>query len=124
MRSPPHLSLPKPSKNGPTGETILVLFERYAAQRLAEGRKRTDTVNQDRKVVELFVSFMGVDHSLLSIKPAEVREWRNAMAAIPPGFRRRKENLGLTISEAASKALAADLKGLNAKTINRYLSTI
>lgn len=106
------------------GETILVLFERYAAQRLAESRKRTDTVNQDRKVVELFVSFVGADRSLASIKPAEVREWRNAMAAIPPGYRRRKENLGLTINEAAAKATAAGLKGLNAKTINKYLSTI
>lgn len=114
----------KRTEKAPTGETILVLFERYATQRLAENRKRTDTVNQDRKVVELFVSFVGADRSLLSIKPAEVREWRNAMAAIPPGYRRKKENLGLTISEAASKASAAGLKGLNAKTINKYLSTI
>lgn len=117
-------TIEKRTEKAPTGETVLVLFERYAAQRLAEGRKRIDTVNQDRKVVELFVSFVGVDRSLLSIKPAEVREWRNAMAAIPPGYRRRKENLGLTISEAASRASAAGLKGLNAKTINKYLSTI
>ncbi|MFD1036487.1 DUF6538 domain-containing protein [Sphingomonas hankookensis] len=117
-------TIEKRAEKAPAGETILVLFERYAAQRLAEGRKRTDTVNQDRKVVELFVSFVGADRSLLSIKPAEVREWRNAMAAIPPGYRRKKENLGLTISEAASKASAAGLNGLNAKTINKYLSTI
>ncbi len=106
------------------GETILDLFGRYASQRLLEGRKRTDTVNQDRKVVELFVSFVGVERSLVSILPTEVRDWRNAMAAIPPGYRRKAENAGLTIREAASKASAAGLNGLNAKTINKYLSTI
>ena len=61
------------------GESIIELFERYAAQRLAEGRKREDTINQDRKVVEQFAAFVGAGRSVRSIRPAEVRDWRDTV---------------------------------------------
>lgn len=107
-----------------SGEKIADLFERYAKQRLAEGRKRPDTVNQDRKVIALFSGFVGQDRSLSSIENSEVREWRNAVAALPPAFRKHKANAGLSLREVTERARATGASGISAYTVNKYLSTI
>lgn len=106
------------------GEGVSELYERYAAQRLAEGRQRPDTVNQGRKVIALFTEFVGLNRSLSSIQPADVREWRNAIASLPPAFRKRKENEGLLIRDASKRAAAQGLKGITSNTVNKYLSTV
>lgn len=72
------------------GETILELFDRYAAYRLAEGRKRTDGVAQDRKVIENFASFVGDKRRVGSITPIDIRNWRDTLAALPPTYRKAK----------------------------------
>jgi integrase len=106
------------------GESIIELFERYAAQRLAEGRKRKDTINQDRKVVEQFAAFVGAGRSVGSIRPPEVRNWRDTVAALPPKYRSAKVYCGLSMREAAAKAKAVGAKGVSPTTINKYLSTV
>jgi len=106
------------------GESILELFEKYAAQRLKEGRKRPDTINQDRKVIQHFSTFLGPDRSLKSVQAAEVRNFRDLIGAIPASYRKRKENVGLTLQQAAAKAKREGLEGLSLVTLNKYLSTI
>ncbi|WP_189676867.1 site-specific integrase [Sphingomonas glacialis] len=106
------------------GETVLDLFERYAATRLAEGRKRTDTINQDRKVISLFSSFVGSQRSLRSILPSEVRDWRNAIASLPPAYRKRAANSGLSVREASDRARETGEKGISPSTVNKYMSTV
>ena len=106
------------------GEGILELFEKYAAQRLKEGRKRADTINQDRKVIQHFSTFLGGNRSLKSVQAAEVRNFRDTIGAIPASFRKRKENVGLTLQQAAVKAKKEGLEGLSLVTLNKYLSTI
>jgi hypothetical protein len=108
----------------PAGETILALFECYAAQRLAEKRKRPDTVNQDRKIMEGFAAFVGCDRKLDSIQAVEVREWRDAVAAAPAGYGKRKGYSGLSVREAATKAAREGDTGLSPTTVNKYLSTV
>jgi integrase len=108
----------------PPGESTMELFERYAAMRLAEKRKRPDTVNQDRKVVQQFASFVGANRSIRSIDAAEVRDWRNTVALLPPNYKKMKAYQGLTLREAAAHARAAGKAGLSPTTINKYLSTI
>ncbi|MBX7461514.1 site-specific integrase [Qipengyuania huizhouensis] len=106
------------------GETILELFDRYAAYRLAEGRKREDGVAQDRKVIESFASFVGGKRSVGSITPIEIRNWRDTLAALPPTYRKAKAYEGLSMQDAAAKAKAIGVKSISPVTVNKYLSTV
>lgn len=106
------------------GEALLDLFDRYAEQRLAEGRKRDDTLKQDRKVIEQFATFVGVDRAVASIKPEHVREYRDTLRQLPPKWRDRADMRGLSMREAAAKARAADMPRTALTTVNKHLSTI
>jgi len=106
------------------GETIAELFERYAAQRLAEKRKRADTVEQDRKIVLQFATFIGSGKSVRRITQAEVREWRDTIAALPPKFASAKGYEGLSLRAAAAKARASSAPKMSPTTVNKYLSTV
>lgn len=106
------------------GEDLLALFDRYAAQRLAEGRKRKDTLDQDRKIVELFAEFVGEDRSLPSVTESEVRDWRNTVATLPPAFRNRNENKGLSLRDAAKLAKGLNRRAISLTTVNKYLSAV
>ncbi|SFR97267.1 tyrosine-type recombinase/integrase [Sphingomonas jatrophae] len=106
------------------GEALLDLFDRYAEQRLAEGRKREDTLKQDRKVIEQFVEFVGADRALASIKAEHIREYRDTLRQLPPKWRDRADMRGLSMREAAAKARAADMPRTALTTVNKHLSTI
>lgn len=106
------------------GENILELFDRYAAQRLKEKRKRADTVTQDRKVIERFAEFVGHDRSLRSITSIDVRDWRNALASLPANYRKMSAYSGMTMQEACEEAKGLKASGLSPTTVNKYLSTL
>jgi len=117
-------ALERREKRAKPGEGVLELFDRYEAQRLSEGRKRADSLTQDRKIIELLSEFVGVQRGLASIEKSELREWRNAVAALPPAFRKRKAYEGLTMREAASAAAQLNGPRLSLNTINKYLSAV
>lgn len=106
------------------GETISDLFERYAKQRLAEKHKRPDTIEQDRKIIERFAAFVGSKRSVRSIQPAEVRDFRDAVASLPPMYAAAKTYQGLSIREAGVKAQTGSGKRMSPTTVNKYLSTV
>ncbi|MBB5724387.1 integrase [Sphingomonas endophytica] len=106
------------------GETLLELFDRYAEQRLAEGRKRDDTLKQDRKVIEQFAAFVGTDRAITSIKPEHVRDYRDTLRQLPPKWRDRADMRGLSMREAAAKARLAEMPRTALSTVNKHLSTI
>lgn len=106
------------------GEAILDLFDRYGAQRLAEGRKREDGVIQDRKVVEAFSTFVGPHKSVDSITAADIRDWRDTLAALPPTYQKAKAYAGLSMRQAAEKAKAIGAKSISPVTVNKHLSTL
>lgn len=105
-------------------ETILALFEEYAAECIAQDSKRPDTVNQDRNVIELFADFVGRERAIRTISRTDIAEWRRALSNLPPKFRFKKGYEGLTIREAAEKAKAEGVPALSPTTINKYLSTV
>lgn len=105
-------------------ETVAELFERYAAQRLSESRKRTDGVEQDRKIVLQFANFIGKDKSVRRITQTDVREWRDTVAALPPKFASAKAYQGQSLRDAAAKARALDARKMSPTTVNKYLSTL
>jgi integrase len=117
-------ALERREKRAKPGEGVLELFDRYEAQRLSEGRKRADSLTQDRKIIELLSEFVGVQRGLASIEKSELREWRNAVAVLPPAFRKRKAYKGLTMREAASAAAQLNGPCLSLNTINKYLSAV
>ncbi|MCP3731803.1 tyrosine-type recombinase/integrase [Sphingomonas sp. MG17] len=106
------------------GETIMELFERWASEVLDKGDKRADTVNQDRKVIQQFAAFVGVDRDMRSIKPDEVFEYRETLRALPPKWTTKRELRGLHMRTAASKARELDLPKTAFTTVNKHLSTI
>lgn len=106
------------------GYELLDLFDRYAAQRLAEKRKRLDGINQDRKVIQGFAEFVGPKRCVRSITPAEVRDWRDTIAALPPSHTKSKVYAGLALRDAALKARATGAKPVSPTTVNKSLSTV
>lgn len=109
----------------PAGQTILDLFDKYAAERLAAKRKRPDTIKQDRKVVEQFADFVGRSRSVRSITTTDVREWIDTAASLPPSYRLRKDCQGLSMRQVAAKFSGANkIKSVSLTTLNKYLSTV
>jgi integrase len=106
------------------GETILELFERWAAERLAKKQKRLDTVNQDRKKIEQFAAFVGVDRAVDSITAEEVFEYRETLRNLPPKWAANKALKGLPIREAAKRSRELGLPNTAFTTVNLHLSTI
>jgi len=105
-------------------EEILDLFDRYSAQRLAEGKKRADTLTQDKKSVEIMVEFVGQKRGLRSITVDEVRELRNVLATLPATYRKRKEYAGMTVRAAAAHAKQTAATPVTLITVNKHLSAI
>lgn len=106
------------------GEGILDLYDRYAAQRRSEGKKRDDTLNQDRKAVEGFVAFIGSERSLSSVQVKEVRDWRNTMALLPAAYTKQNAYAGMSMKEAAAHAQRLGAKPVSPVTVNKNLSAL
>lgn len=106
------------------GEAILDLFDRYAAQRLAEGKKREDTLAQDRISIKFFSEFVGATRSIKTIAVDEVRDWRNVLATLPSTYRKRNAYQGLTFKEATAHAQLVGDKPITLTTVNKYLSAL
>lgn len=106
------------------GETLIELFELWGAEKLAKGSKRTDTVNQDRKVIEQFAAFVGANRAVESITPLEVAEYRDTMRKLPPKWMSNKLLRGLDMRAAAVKARELGMPQTTFTNVNRHLSTI
>lgn len=106
------------------GETILELFEHWAAEMLAKGKKRPDTVNQDRKVIKQFAAFVGVDRAIESVEPVEVADYRDTMRNLPPKWMSKRELRNLDMRAAAAKAREKDMARSAFANVNKHLSTI
>ena len=106
------------------GERILELFERWAAEMLARGIKRRDTIEQDRKVIQQFAEFMGEDRSIRSITARDMAEYRDVLRDLPPKWRSRTVIGHLDVREAAKTARTLALPQSAHTTVNKHLSTI
>lgn len=107
-----------------SGESIMELFEKLAGEALELDLLRPDTVNQNRKVLQMFAEFVGVDRAIDSITPLEVCEFRDARRDVPPKWSMKRDFRGLTLRQAAEKARSLTLPKTSYVTVNRELSTI
>lgn len=106
------------------GQTILELFEAWAAEVLDKGDKRPDTVNQDRKIIQQFAAFVGADRAIDAITPVDVAEYRDTLRKLPPKWMSNKELRGLDMRAAAAKARSLDMPKTAFTNVNKHLSTI
>lgn len=116
--------LERRSTRAAPGESIQELFELWAAEMLAKGEKRADTVNQDRKVINQFAAFVGSGRSIDSITAAEVEQYRDTLRDLPPKWTSNKLFRGMNMRTAAAKARELDLPRLAFTTVNKHLSTV
>jgi integrase len=106
------------------GETMLELFERWASEMLDKGEKRSDTINQDRKVIARFAAFVGADRDVRSITPVEVAEYRDSMRDLPPKWMSNKDLRDHDMRAAAALAREKGLPKSAFTNVNKHLSTI
>jgi integrase len=107
-----------------TGERLMDLYEQYAKQRRAEGRKSSDGVEQDRKKLHQFAQFIGEARRPDTIERTDILRYRTILDAIPRKWRETNAYKGLTITQAAEKARAAGTVTISKETINTHLSAI
>lgn len=107
-----------------TGETFEVLFERYATQRFAEKKKRDDSIQQDRLSVQQFASIVGLQRSVRSISPDDVREWQDIARKLPSNFSKMNVFAGLSIREIAHHPASRSKQKLADVTIQRNFAGI
>lgn len=103
---------------------LLAQFDTYASRYVAAGRKRQDTLTQDRIIVELFASFVGLDTDFRTITRSTVRNWRDTVLRCPANFNKLSRYRGWTLSRIANDALRHGGKLLSPKTVNKYLSAV
>jgi integrase len=117
-------SLDLESNTAAAGETLIELFELWAAEALAKGSKRPDTVNQDRKVIEQFAAFVGPRRAVDSITALEVAEYRDTMRKLPPKWMSNKLLRALDMRSAAARARELGMPQTAFTNVNKHLSTI
>jgi len=103
---------------------LLAQFDTYASRYFAAGKKRQDTLTQDRIIVELFANFVGVDTDLRTVSRSMVRNWRETLLRCPANFNKLNRYRGWTLVKIAADAPARAGKLLSARTVNKYLSAV
>lgn len=107
-----------------SGEALLDYFEAWSAERLAKKKKRSDTVNQDRKKIAQFADYVGANRAVTSITASDVFAYREALRDLPPKWATNKKLSGLSLRDAAKKARELDMPRTAYTTVNGHLSTI
>lgn len=106
------------------GQTVVELFEVYAVQALASKSKRPASIDQDRMVIERFAEFVGRQRSVGSIEYMDAKEFVDALANVPHGYRKRAAYRGLDVREAIEKGRRDGARNLSLVTQQRYISTV
>ncbi|WP_033924984.1 tyrosine-type recombinase/integrase [Sphingomonas sp. 35-24ZXX] len=104
--------------------TLLAQFDTYASRRAAAGRKRADTLTQDRIVVQLFADYVGVDADLRTVTRSTVRNWRDTLLRCPANLNKLAHYRGWKLDQIAADAPTHGGKLLSSKTVNKYLSAV
>lgn len=101
-------------------ETILELYDGYARDN-AE-RMKPDTLDQNRKIVAMFVDFVGQRASSTAITRRAVRNWKDALYRWPKKAAEISEFKGLSFNEVIERNKRVGKPPISQRTINKYLS--
>ncbi|QDM27555.1 site-specific integrase [Tardiphaga sp. vice304] len=118
--SPPDATIGK--RFAAPGETILELHDRFAAEK--RGSVTTDTWEQNRKILLLFVDFVGATSHVSAINKKAVRNWKHKLALWPVKALSIKAFDGLSFVKIIEANAIHKRPTISQNTINKYLSAI
>jgi integrase len=72
----------------------------------------------------LFGEFVGSKRAVASITPIDVRDFRDTIASLPPGYKKRNDYRSLSVRQAAAKAAAERIVTVSPTTVSKYMSTV
>lgn len=102
------------------GETIMDLFERYAAEN--PRGIATDTIAQARRDVRSFVDFVGTTCPVHRIDKKAVREWKALLMRYPVKATESAAFAGMSLSQIVKHNEKVGKPVISHTTVNRYLS--
>ncbi|ONF95978.1 tyrosine-type recombinase/integrase [Sphingomonas jeddahensis] len=109
------------------GETILDLYDAFAAWRCQPGRKRRRRIElfqKDRVAVELFSEFVGAKRAVGSITKDDARAFRDMLAQFPASRGKLASIASASIADCIAIAKRDGLKIMSLTTQAKYLSII
>ncbi|MDN2582147.1 DUF6538 domain-containing protein [Aquibium sp. ELW1220] len=104
------------------GETIMELFETYAAEN--PRGIATDTIAQARRDVGTFVDHVGSTCPARRIDKKAVREWKALLARYPVKATETKDFVGMKITQIVRHNEKVGKPVLTPRTVNRYLASL
>jgi integrase len=104
------------------GESIMELYDRFKAERI--GSARPDTWDQNRKIVKLFVEFIGETSHVTAITKKAVRDWKHMLARWPLKAGDMKAFEGMSFRKVIDANVTLKKPTISQKTINKYLSAV
>lgn len=113
------------SSNAPNGETMMELFDRYADHLRREDEGGIVTLDEKRRIVDLFSEFVGRKRGIRSIAPQDAVAFHDALAAAPSGYSKRSDCRNLSLRQAIEKGQQLGLRTRATITLNKeaaYLS--
>lgn len=102
------------------GETIMELFEQYAAEN--PNGVAADTLNQARRDVGTFVDCVGSTRPVHRIDKKAVREWKALLVKFPVKATESKAFAGMKIVQIVQHNERIGKSAIGTNTVNRYLS--
>src|SRR5690606_34893718 len=102
------------------GETIMELFEQYAAEN-PKGIA-ADTIAQARRDVGSFVDYVGSTFPVHRLDKKAVREWKALLLKFPVKATESKEFAGMKIAQIVRHNETVKKPAITPRTVNRYLA--
>lgn len=102
------------------GETIMEIFEQYAAEN--PNQIKSDTLNQARRDVGMFVEYVGSTCPVHRIDKKAVREWKALLMHYPVKATETKEFASMTLKQIVRHNEKVGKPVISPRTVNRYLS--
>jgi integrase len=106
----------------PDGQTMMELFDRYAEWLRREDEGGIVSLDEKRRIVELFSEFVGGDRDIRSISPQDAVAFHDALAAAPSGYSKRSDFKGLSLKQAVEKGEQLGLQSRSKTTLNKEAS--
>lgn len=104
------------------GETIMELFEQYAAENPKS--ITADTIAQARRDVGTFVDYVGSTCPVHRIDKKSVREWKALLMRYPVKATETKDFAGMKIAQIVRHNEKVGKPVLTPRTVNRYLASL
>jgi integrase len=104
------------------GESILELYDKF--QKEKSGTATADTWSQNRKILEIFSSFVGAKSHVTVITRKAVRDWKSALFKYPSRAAQIEAFQGMSFHEILLENVKLEKPVIGERSINKYLSAL